>query len=570
MPVDSLFIYKSAKELNAQLEGGRIEKIMMPVFDELIMPVFIKKQFKLKINVSPSPIVCHTEESKENPLTPTGFCMHLRKHLLGGVIKKIEAYPFERVYVFTVENYSEMGDLQSYKLYAEIMGRNSNLVLVKNDGKISDCLKRTPIETGNLRVLMPGFLYSPPPPLNKLDIIAMKELLSLQDSTDAFKTREFFYNTALGFHPASIDEAILRAGYSDEKQTFNITESLKVVQNMHDLYYSASDAHVYYDKDAPRDVYCFKPSNLPADRLMPASDLNGAVTVLYNYKRSTINVADKKNSLMSKVRSQIAKKDKKLLLLSTKLRECAGADIQRKTGCLILSNLQNIEPRSGSIILTDYETGESITVALDTKLTPQANAQVYFKKYSKLKRGYDITNEQILQTQTEIFYFESLLDSIERAGNDEDFREVQQEMASCGLLPDPDKNKKKAKKQPPKYTKLQYKGFDIYIGRNNIQNDYVTNTLADNRDTWFHIKDAPGAHVILLTRSRAATDEAILYAATLAAVHSKARFSEKVEVDITLKKHVRKLNTSIGMVTYTNQRSMLVNPAAFLEKQGNI
>lgn len=566
MPVDSLFIYKSALELHAQLEGGRIEKIMMPVFDELVMPVFIKKAFKLKINVSPTPIVCLTTESKENPLSPTGFCMHLRKHLTGGIIKKIEAYPFERVYIFTIENYSEMGDLQKYKLYAEIMGRNSNLVLVKSDGKISDCLKRTPIETGNLRVLMPGFSHAPPPPINKLDIIAMQELLRLPGHTGAFKTREWFYNTALGFHTASIDEAILRAGYTLEKQDFSASESLKVVQSMHDLYFAESEAYVYSDGGVPRDVYCFKPSGLPADKLFPAKDLNDAVTTLYNYKRSTINVADKKNSLMSKIRAQIAKKDKKLGVLSMKLRECAGADLHKKTGRLILSNLHNIEQRPGSIMLTDYESGENIAVTLDAKLTPQANAQIYFKKYSKLKRGYDITNEQILQTQSEIFYLESLQDSIERAANDEDFKEVQQEMISCGLLPDPEKNKRKQKQQPPKFTKMQYKGFDIYIGRNNIQNEYVTNTLADNRDTWFHIKDAPGAHVILVTRSRAATDEAILYAATLAAVHSKARFSEKAEVDMTLKKHVKKLNTSIGMVTYTNQKTILVNPAAFSEK----
>lgn len=565
MSVDSLFIYKSAKELSAKLSGGRIEKIMMPGFDELIMPVFNKTTYKLRINVSPSPIVCLTDESRENPLSPPGFCMHLRKHLLGGIIKEVSAYPYERIYIFTIENYTEMGDIAVYKLYAEVMGRNSNIVLSKNDGKISDCLKRTPIEPGNLRILMPGFSYTPPPPLNKLDIISMEEQLRLLDQFNAIKSRAWFYNTALGFHSTSIDEAILRAGYTSDKTDFIISDCMKILNSMRLLYLASPDAYVYQDGDAPRDVYCFHPSGLPEDSLVLTKDLNDALTILHNHKRSTVIATDKKNSLISKVRSQIIKKDRKLSALTLKLRECAGADSHKNTGQLILSNLHNIEPHTERVVLVDYESGDNVTVVLDSKLTPQANAQTYFKKYAKLKRGYNFTNEQLQQTQSEISYLESLQDSIERCVSDGDFLEVRQELITYGIIADTDNNKKKKQKQqPPKFTKLQFRGFDIYIGRNNIQNEYITHTLADNRDTWFHVKGAPGAHVILVTRSRPATDEAILYAATLAAVHSKARFSEKTDVDMTLKKYVKKLNTAIGMVSYTNQRTISVNPSAFI------
>ncbi|MCL2751741.1 MAG: NFACT family protein [Firmicutes bacterium] len=498
MPLDFVAVKMLADEMNAALTSGKIEKITMPGTFEAV--IFIHTHAggrKLHIDVGQSaPHINLTARNFENPLVPSAFCMHLRKHIAGGRILSVQAEPYERVVIMLIDAYTEFGDRLQYRLITEILGRSSNLLLVKPDGKISDCLKHSPLDSD--RILMPSFPYAPPKP--------------------------------------------------------NQPNDRQIVQTRA-LYESKPDPILLFDGDGVADFGYVIPKN-SGYRIEQTGSLNEAADRYFSQKSSETTLTQKKNIIRQKVTAQIKKRKNKLAQLEDKARECAGADQIKSIGSLLLANLQTAVVTGGKATVTDWGTGETVFVALDPSKSLSANAQAYFKKYAKLKRAREFVAAQTAAEQELLVYYESVLDAAERAQEPVVLNEILDELALDGLIEQ--KNKPGKKEQVPKFTKFSHNGWEIWMGKNNLQNDYVTFRAAKPDDIWLHAREAPGSHVVIVAAKKEPNAGIIEYAAKLAAQNSKLKNAGRADVDYCKRKYVKKAGKAPGLAYYTDFKTVTV------------
>ncbi|MCE4956808.1 Rqc2 family fibronectin-binding protein [Macrococcoides caseolyticum] len=542
MAFDGLFTHQMINEI-AYLETGRINKITQP--DEYTVVLVIRanrKNQKLLISAHPNFARFHITESKlDNPFDPPMFLRVLRKHIEGGIIQSIKQMGNDRIIECVIHNTNEIGDRTKRYLYIEIMGKHSNIILTDQDHKILDSLKHLTPNTNSARTLMPGFTYEFPPTLKKQNPFEIDTIDQLIDTSLPLK--KALLQSLEGFSPIAVNE--LLSCHHDINQAFRIF--------MHQL----KTEPVRFTYNNKEDFY-FQPVT-HAENLTHYDTLSALLDDFFKDRATRERVRNQTNDLSRHLASLLAKNEKKLTKLVNELEETKQMDEMNLFGELITSNMYMLKQGMDSFETINYYNNEMVEIPLNKRKSPSENAQYYYKQYNRLKTRKQHALLQIEETKKEIEYIETIQMQLNHIALD-DIDDIRNELAEQNLI------KKKHKKNEHKKKKKQeldhYLSRDeqvIVVGRNNLQNEYITHKRARNNYLWFHTKDIPGSHVVILDSEP--TEGTIEDAAMLAAYYSKAQGSSKVPVDYTEIRHVYKPNGSKpGFVTYTHQTTVIVTP----------
>lgn len=578
MALDGLVIHSIADELNSLLNGAKIDKIYQPEEDEILLQIRNNKvNYRLVLSASASnPRVYLAEDyKKNNPKKAPVFCMLLRKYVQGGVITNIEQIGFERILKISVESFDELKEKTIKDIYVEIMGRHSNIILVqRNENRIVDAAKRIPVSVSRVRQILPGQEYNLPPAQDKLNPL---DSISLADFSSRIKSFEgpcfkSIYSEFLGISPSIAREICFRAGVEKSEPTASLSDSdLKNLFNAFENLFkdikegNYSPCIILNEKiDKIVDFGCINMDMYHEFTTIHKDSISAAIEDYYKTK----DIKDRINQRASVMKKNISIKLERLIhkleKLEKELEESENAEIFKIKGELITSYIYMIEKGMESVDVQNFYDPEykTVTIALKKNLTPSENAQKYFKKYNKLKNAkIEITN-QMAMTKEEIEYLENTILGIENCENLKELKDIREELVKTGYV----KSQKKIgkKERQPSTAPMEFKsseGYQILVGKNNRQNDYLTLRLADNDDIWMHTKDIPGSHVIVKCAGHEPSDQTLFEAAVLAAYYSKARMSAKVPVDYTKRKNVKKPGgAKPGMVIYETNNTAYVTP----------
>jgi predicted ribosome quality control (RQC) complex YloA/Tae2 family protein len=581
MPFDGVVVKSVVEELSTLLIGGRIEKIFQPEIDEIILNIRVKNQsLRLVLSANSScPRIHVTDTQKENPINPPVFCMLLRKHLSGGKVIDVEFHDFERMVSLHVESLTELGDLSIKRLVVEIMGRHSNIILLNSEGKIIDAIKHVDNNISSLREIMPAKLYTMPPSQYKISPFSFNTDDFFNQAIDNPEIRnisieKILLNNIKGFSPLLCREICWRSEIDSKTPLAEIKKDgldrLKNVLKDTIQCIAASNYNpciVFEDKtqQQPVDFHCLKISQYVNVRHIPS--INKVLDTFYLSRDNAERLKQKKSNLFSILHNNIQRCNKKLALQQEKLREVSDREKLKLYGELITANIHSIPLNVKSVSLLNYysEDNEYVEIPLNPNLLPQENAQKYFKRYAKAKNAFKFTSIQLQETIKELKYLESVEHLLESCATLQEIEEIREELAEQGYINRKKKNSRK-KQQAKPLKPLHFvssDGFDIFVGRNNRQNDYLTLKMASSNDIWLHTKNIPGSHVIIKTNKKSVSASALEEAAVIAAFHSKARMSSKVPVDYTTVNNVKKPpGSKPGMVIYENFKTITVAPNA--------
>lgn len=567
MSLDGIVTRALVHELQACVKA-RIHKIYQPTDNELIM--HIRGQGingKLLLSAHPSmPRIHWTEQPWANPQEPPMFCMLLRKYCEGGVIEAIRQVGLERIVEIDIRHRDELGDSSFKTIVLEIMGRHSNLILLDPvTGIIHDGIRHVTPAISSFRVVLPGSAYVSPPsqdkvnPLqeSKADFIAKivkQDAIGEEDAEKAVSSA--LLNAYTGLSPLLAKEIAFRAAkqQSDPWAAFE--------QMMQQVSHNAYEPNVVVMEDGKSLFSAVALTHAPGE-IQTFASMHQCLETFYEEKASRDLVRQRTTDLNRFLVNEMSKNEKKQIKLQDTLQEALEADLIRKSGDLLTSQLHLFKRGDKSVDVVDYYDEEQavITINLDPLLTPNENAQRYFRKYNKQKNSRAVVTEQMEATETEIKYLASVLQGLETA-TPNDIAEIREELIEQGYIRERGLKrgmKKKKKGTPAILCYTSSEGIPIYVGKNNTQNDYVTNRLALSSDTWLHTKDIPGSHVLI--RSAEFGETTLHEAAVLAAYYSKARASSSVPVDYTRVRHVRKPNgAKPGFVIYDGQKTLYVTP----------
>ncbi|MBQ7668875.1 MAG: NFACT family protein [Clostridia bacterium] len=533
MAFDGLVTRSVVNELNNTILNCKIDKVHQPNKDDVIFVIrSFNKNLKLILSSNATLSRAHlTNMVYENPEKPFNFCMVLRKHLSGAKITKIEQISNDRIIKFTFENSNELGDRETKVLIVEIMGKYSNIILLTENLTIIDSIKHVDFETSSVREVMPGRKYELPLTDGK------KNPFIEQENSNSIIASDITKNY-LGISTLFAKEI--------ENNKLNLFDEIVkpispciLMKNGEFIDFYIYHIHEYAVKDF--------------------DSISETIDTYFTNKISQDGLKSKKNELLSIVSSSYTKNEKKLKIVMDKLKTTEDMENLRVYGELLTANLYKITENASEITVFNYYTNEDITIPLDINLSPAGNQKKIFKKYTKLKNTYTACTSQKEEIELELNYLESIFFEIDSAESVDELYDIRLELINSGFI----KTTKKAQKiEPSKPIKLIYKDFTIYVGKNNIQNDYLTFDVARKTDIWLHAKNIPGSHTIIKTDNRDVPDDVILYAASFAAKHSKAKNSPKVDIDYTEVKNVKKIpGAKPGMVIYNNFKTVYVEPA---------
>lgn len=579
MPLDGLVVSAIVDELHSSIYHGKIEKVYQPENDEISLLIrCMGKNYRLVASASShNPRVHITTSNKQNPVSPPMFCMLMRKHLQGGKITAIHQKDFERIIIIDIENYDELGSLSIKQLIIEIMGKHSNIILVdKAQNKILDSIKRISGDINRYREILPGKAYINPPDQGKANPLLLNKenfIDLLQGLTQGTVLYKALYTSLQGISPITAMEICKRAKLDEDIALVNLTSN-----TYNDLWHAfhhmmQSIKHNTYIPNLIRDKvdhHVIDFASILLEHYQGVHDtqtfdsISEVLEDYYYHRDLQERLKQKSVDLRKFVQQSLDKLYKKLQNLGEDLHAAEKSEDYRVYGELLTANLHLIKKGTTEVEVVNYydETGGTIPIPLDAHLSPAQNAQRYFKRYGKSKTAVKEIDHQLQEAQQEIKYFENILVFIENATEIQDLDDVRSELIDEGYLKKrrdkTDKNKGKAK--PLCFVSSD--GFEILVGKNNKQNDELTLRVASKKDIWFHTKDIPGSHVIVLSKSLEVPEKTIQEAAALAAFHSKGKVSENVPVDYTEVKNVRKPNgTKPGMVIYENHRTIYVTPS---------
>ncbi len=557
MAFDGAFLHKTVSELNEAC-NSHIDKIYQPSKDELVF-LLRKKDFCKRLLIcikQGSARIQFTENKYENPKSPPMFCMLMRKYLSSAKLIGVTQPEFERIAVFTFTSSNEMGDIIELRLIAEFIGNKTNIILVGQDGKIIDSLRHSDPETSE-RLILPGAQYSFPErkhKCNPLDDSVIK--LYGEKITSEENPVGVLLDGIDGFSPLICREAVYRAeickdGYTALK---SIAEDIK--HNNKPLLLMQEDGSPYDFSYTDISQYGGK---FKKQQYGSFSELLDAFYI----KRENAERIHKAAADILKLTNNIkSRTEKKLAARLLELKKCENREQLRIYGELLKANLYRAEPGARFIEAENYyEDMKLIRIPLDPALSPQQNAAKYFKDYKKTYTAEQTLTKLTGEDRKELIYLDSVLDSISRSESLSEISEIRDELTAAGYIKRPKEKKKNT--QAPGYREYTCsEGYKILVGKNNRQNDYITTVLASKNDLWFHVKNIPGSHVIVMCRGESVSDETIKKAAMLAAKNSKASASSQVPVDYTPVKYVKKPNgAKPGMVIYTTNKTVYVTPS---------
>ncbi|MFS9286598.1 NFACT family protein [Streptococcus infantis] len=540
MSFDGFFLHHMVEELRAELLNGRIQKINQPFDQELVLQIRSNRQSH-RLLLSAHPVfgrIQLTETTFENPAQPSTFIMVLRKYLQGAVIESIEQIENDRIVEITVSNKNEIGDNIQATLIIEIMGKHSNILLVdKSSNKVLEVIKHIGFSQNSYRTLLPGATYLAPPSTEALNPFTIKdeklfEILQTQELTAK--------NLQVLFQGLGRDTAF-------ELENLLTIERLSNFRN----FFNQETNPCLTDKSF---------SCVPFSTKIEGhfSSLSQLLDVFYKDKAERDRVKQQASELIRRVENELQKNRQKLKKQEKELQATENAEEFRQKGELLTTFLHQVPNDQDQVVLDNYYTNQPIIIALDKALTPNQNAQKYFKRYQKLKEAVKYLTELIEETKSTILYLESVETVLSQAGLDE-IAEIREELIQTGFIRRRQREKIQKRKKPEKYLASDGKTI-ILVGRNNLQNEELTFKIARKEELWFHAKDIPGSHVVI-SGNLNPSDEVKTDAAELAAYFSKGRLSNLVQVDMI---EVKKLNKPTGgkpgFVTYTGQKTLRVTP----------
>ena len=540
MSFDGFFLHHMVEELRTELLNGRIQKINQPFEQELVLQIRSNRKSH-RLLLSAHPVfgrIQLTQTTFENPAQPSTFIMVLRKYLQGALIESIEQVENDRIVEITVSNKNEIGDHIQATLIIEIMGKHSNILLVdKSSHKILEVIKHVGFSQNSYRTLLPGSTYIAPPSTESLNPFTIKdeklfEILQTQE-TRAKNLQNLFQG--LGRDTANELENILA---SDKLSTFRTFFNQETKPCLTDT--------------------SFSPVPFANQVGEPFSSLSDLLDTYYKDKAERDRVKQQASELIRRVENELQKNRHKLKKQEKELLATDNAEEFRQKGELLTTFLHQVPNDQDQVILDNYYTNQPITIALDKALTPNQNAQRYFKRYQKLKEAVKYLTDLIEETKATILYLESVETVLNQAGLEE-IAEIREELIQTGFIRRRQREKIQKRKKPEQYLASDGKTI-IYVGRNNLQNEELTFKMARKEELWFHAKDIPGSHVVI-SGNLNPSDEVKTDAAELAAYFSQGRLSNLVQVDMI---EVKKLNKPTGgkpgFVTYTGQKTLRVTP----------
>lgn len=562
MALDGIYLYSLINELKDFAINSKIDKVNQPEKDEIILTLRGKGTKKLLISSSSNyPRLHFTTINKINPLKAPVFCMVLRKYLIGGKIIDITQYSTDRIISIDIENKDELGFDSKYSLIVEIMARHSNITLVrKRDNKIMESIKHIHSNKNSYRVLYPGATFIMPPTSNKLNPFSFTK----EELKNLLKENINFNESIFSKIITGVGKNLSNDLFIEYKNKFNDL----TIDNL-SLFIIDYFKNILKDN---KNILFFKDGKVVDFYFKDLISLNNCEKKYFESHSDTLDnfyaTKDKQDRLHSKgldiqrlINTNIERCLKKIKILEKTLKECEAKEDYRIKGELLTSYIYGFKKGDKDVSVLNYysENEEYLKISLDENKTPSENIQFYFKKYNKLKNAEEASINQLSINEDELNYLNSVLTSLETADNYADIEEIKKELIETGYVRfRKEKNKNKIKTNKPLHF-ISSDGIDIYVGKNNIQNDYLTLKFAEKTDTWLHTKIIPGSHVII--KGKNIPESTLLEAATLAAFYSKGKNSTKVPVDYTLVKNVKKPSgAKPGMVIYSTNKTLYIDP----------
>lgn len=580
MALDGAFLYAVKSELT-ELIGGRVEKIHQPSREEVIISIRTRQGSK-KVFISAgagSARVHITENTVDNPQTPPMFCMLLRKHLGSGKLIDVRQDGLERILFLDFECVNELGDMVKITLACEIMGRCSNLILINNEGRILDSIKRVDEEMSRERMVLPGMKYTLPPRSDRLNFLVCtpeeirekimesqpselsKALIKIFEGISPILSREWTFFAGRGAHiqlPEITDDQLDRLLYIIKKTRMQLESG--------ECCFSA----VSTKEGVLKDFSFIRLSQFGT--LMYTKELGSAHELLdyfYSERDRSFRTKQRANDLFKLLMNLTERTSRRLGVQREELSLCAGRDKDRLYGDLISANMYRIQKGDSIAVVENFyeEDCPKIEIKLDVRKTPSQNAQMYYSEYKKAVTAEQKLTEQIAKGEEELQYLESVFDALTRATSENDIIQLRLELHEQGYIRSSSRKSKPPKALPP----IEYKssdGFTILVGRNNHQNDQLSLKFAEKSDMWLHTQQITGSHVLILTDGETPPNRTIEEAAVIAAVNSSGKNSTLVPVDYCLARYVRKPSgAKPGKVIFTNYSTAFVKPDTELEQR---
>lgn len=572
MSLDGTVVKNLVYEINNRVNGGRIDKIYQDDNNNLLINIRANgKRERLFISISGSPRMYFSEELFDSPQNPPAFCMLLRKHLENNQILSVNQYKMDRIVEIHVKSRDELGLYSEKSLIIELMGKHSNVILIDNESKkIIDSLKRVNFNLSSVREILPGLIYNEEDISQGLDPCETESIIKLiKDFEENLNLKSFFLRNFTGISPQMCEEIEFRTNIDFKKKIFSLNDDEieilnKVFLNIFlDIKENKFVPIKIYKEAIFKDFYSIDLKELSEKDKEKIDSISSLLEEFYNSKFLRDSLGSKSKELRRAVKKHIDKINRKISNQSNELNLALNREKYKVYADLISSNFHRIEKGSDHVTVENfYNEMEEIEIPLDSKLDGPGNASKYYKKYSKLKNAAVYLEEQISIGKSEVEYLESILLNIDFAETPDEIDDLYEELEKEGYLKKRSKNnKKKRKDSQENYIKIKTEdGFDIYIGRNNRQNDYLTLKKAKKNDLWFHVKDAPGSHVILKNDNRDFSNSAMMTAAKFAAKYSSLSKSQNIPVDYTFKMNVKRHPAKKpGLVSYTNYKTINVS-----------
>ena len=567
MALDGIVIAGVVHQLNQTILNTKIAKIAQPEPDELLLTCKGPgANYRLALSASASlPFVYLTDQNKPSPMVAPTFCMVLRKHIANGKIVSITQPHMERIIRMDIEHLDEMGDFCKKSLIIELMGKHSNIIFCKEDGTIIDSIKHISSLTSSLREVLPGRMYEIPATQNQKHNPLTTSTSEFTDiiSHCSDTLGKAVYGSFTGISPLMANEILYRAGADadmpvasyDEDQLYHIaTQFHHFMDEVKEGHFSPA---IIWNGKEPIEFSAFPLTQYQDYTIAAYTSISEVLELYYAKKNAYTRIRQKSADLRRIVTTALERNQKKLQLQLKQLSDTEKREKYRIYGELLQTYGYGVKEGSKFLVCENYyDDNKEIKIPLDETKSPLENAQKYFEKYNKLKRTYEALCALTEETQNEILHLESIQNALDIATSPDDLIDIKQELVDFGFI----KKGRSQKKNTGESKPLHYRssdGFDIYVGKNNYQNDELTFKFATGNDWWFHAKNMPGSHVIVKSENRELPDRVFEEAASLAAYYSKGRGAEKVEIDYLQKKNVKKPNKSApGFVVYYTNYSM--------------
>ena len=569
MALDGIVVASLAKELQENFTNARLSKIAQPEKDELLLTMKGSNgQKRLLLSASASlPLIYISDKNKPSPMTAPNFCMLLRKHVANGRITAITQPGMERIIVFEIEHLDDLGDLRHKKLIIELMGKHSNIIFCDENDMILDSIKHISAQVSSVREVLPGRTYFIPAQQDKMNPLEeTAEHFTEHALSKPCRVAKAIYTSYTGISPLAANEFCYRADVDGDAPCASLNEAQKeklaevFLAAMIDIREGRFYPNIIMHQDEPVEYAAIPLTSYASDTVVSYASISEVLENYYAQRSLYTRMRQKSADLRHVITTLLERNRKKYDLQKKQLKDTEKREKYKVYGELIHTYGYQLEEGCKGFDALNYYTNETIHIPLDATISPLGNAKKYFDRYAKLKRTYEALTDLIEDTQLEIDHLDSIATALDIAETEADLQQIKEEMMESGYI----KHKYSKKKTQGKSKPYHYRstdGFDIYVGKNNFQNDELTFKFAEGNDWWFHAKGMPGSHVLVKTKTGEMPDRTFEEAGRLAAFYSKGRGNEKVEIDYLQKKNVKKPNKAKpGFVVYYTNYSLTIQP----------